>query len=173
MKNTRTARLSRLALLSALAVALSVLDGIFTPVLPPYVKAGLSNTAVMLAAFYLGLSPAFAVSLFKAVFALLTRGAVAALFSLSGGLASALLLWLLFRYAHRLGVFGISMAGALTHSAVQILVSLLLYGGAVLFYAPTMLLLSLPSGAVTAAMLASGEHLILRNFQNKRKDQKE
>lgn len=173
MKTTKTVRLSRLALLCALAIALSVLDGLFTPVLPPYVKAGLSNVAVMLAAFYLGLPSALTVALFKATFALLTRGAVAALFSLSGGLVSALLLWLLFRFARLLGIFGISIAGAVTHSALQLLVSVLLYGKAVLFYAPMMLLLALPGGAVTAALLSAGERLILQHLPQKRKDKKE
>ena len=54
MKKTRVTRLCRLALLCALAIALSALEGIFTPLLPPFVKAGLSNVAVMLAAAFLG-----------------------------------------------------------------------------------------------------------------------
>lgn len=170
MKNTRIYFLCRLALLCAMAIALSALEGIFTPVLPPFSKAGLSNVAVMLAAAFLGLPSALAVALFKAVFALLTRGAVSALFSITGGIASALLLWALFRYVRPLGVFGISILGALTHSSLQLLVSVLLYGKAILFYAPVTLLLSLPSGMITAALLSAGEHLFLHYLPPDRKD---
>ena len=170
MMKTRTRALCRLALLCALAIALSVLEMVFTPLLPPFAKAGLSNVAVMLAAAFLGLPSALGVALFKAVFALLTRGTVAALFSLSGGMASALLLWLLFRYARPLGVFGISVLGAVTHSAFQLFVSLLLYGRAISFYAPVLLLLSLPSGVITAALLSAGERLFLHYLPHKRKD---
>ncbi|MBE6568364.1 MAG: Gx transporter family protein [Ruminococcaceae bacterium] len=171
MKKTRVYFLCRLALLCALAIALSALEGVFTPLLPPFTKAGFSNVAVMLAAAFLGLPSALTVVLFKAAFALLTRGAVAAFLSLAGGASSALLLWLLFRYVRPLGVFGISILGAITHSAVQLLASTLLYGRAVLAYAPVMLLLSLPSGVITAALLSAGEHLFLHYLPQKRKDQ--
>ena len=170
MKKARIYFLCRLALLSALAIALSALEGVFTPVLPPFVKAGLANVAVMLAAAFLGLPSAVAVTLFKACFALLTRGVVASVLSLSGGLASACLLWALFKYARTLGVFGISVLGAVTHSALQLTVSTLLYGRAVWFYAPIMLLLALPSGVITAAVLRAGERLFMHYLPQKRKD---
>lgn len=170
MKNARIYSLCRLALLCALAIALSALEGVFTSALPPFAKAGLSNVAVMLAAAFLGLPSAVAITLFKACFALLTRGVVASVLSLSGGLVSAFLLWALFRYARTLGVFGISIAGAVTHSAVQLLVSIALYGRAVLFYAPIMLLLALPSGVITAAVLSAGERLFMHYLPQKRKD---
>ena len=170
MKNKRITHLCRLGLLCALAIALSAFESIFTPLLPPFAKAGLSNVAVMLAASFLGLPSALAVVLFKAAFALLMRGAVAALFSISGGVASALLLWFLFRYVRFFGVFGISILGAVTHSAFQLLVSFLLYGNAILFYVPIALLLALPGGVITAALLSAGERLFLHYLPHQRKD---
>lgn len=166
-KTNRVTTLVRLALLCATAIALSALEGIFTPALPPGAKAGLSNTVVMLAASVMGLPSALLIVTFKAVFALATRGAVAALFSLSGGIASACLLFFLFRYVRPLGLFGISLLGALTHSAAQLTVSFLLYGTAVLAYAPVLLLLSVPSGAITAALLRATEALFTRLSKNK------
>ena len=101
MKKKHTVRLVRTALLSALAVALSALEGVFTPILPPGAMAGISNVVVMLAAAYMGLPTTLAVVLFKSTFALLTRGAVSAFLSALGGLSSALLLWVLFRRESR------------------------------------------------------------------------
>lgn len=171
MRNTRIRALCRIALLSALAIALSALEGLFTPLLPPGAKAGLSNIIVMLAACSLGLPSTLAIVLVKAAFALITRGAVAALLSLSGGVSSALLLVLLFRFSRKLGLFGISTLGALTHSLCQLFVSLLLYGTAVLAYAPLLLLLSLPSGLITAAALRAVTYLIPKNFERRAHDE--
>ena len=115
-----TVKTVRIALLAALAIALGVLESVFTPVLPPGVKAGISNIAVMLAAAYIGLPSALLIALAKAVFALITRGVVAFGMSFCGGMLSALLLWLLFRYAkERIGILGISMLGAFTHNLAQ------------------------------------------------------
>lgn len=150
---TNVKTITKLALLCAVAVALSALEGIFTPLLPPGAKAGLSNVVVMLAASSMGTLSTLTVVLFKATFALLTRGAVAAAFSALGGACSAALLLLLFRYGKWLGVFGISLLGAFTHSAVQLLLSFVLYGKAIFAYAPIFLLLSIPSGLITAAAL--------------------
>ncbi len=162
MTNNRARDLARLGLLCAMAIGLSALDGLFSPLLPPGARAGLSNTVVMLAAGSLGLLPALAIVLFKAVFALMTRGAIASLLSLAGGVASALLLFFLFRYARFLGLFGISILGALCHSLTQLAVSLLLYGTAILAYAPVLVLLSVPGGLITAALLGTAEALLHR-----------
>ena len=157
MRNERVTLLVRLALLSALAVALSLLEGIFTPLLPPGAKAGLSNIATMLAASALGLPSALFVTLIKAGFAFLTRGVLSFCLSLFGGLVSAILLWFLFRYAKRVGVLGISILGALSHTLTQLFVSSLLYGAAIFAYAPLLILLTLPAGGITAALLRGTE----------------
>ncbi len=169
MRKNRIYSICRLALLSALAIALSTLESIFTPALPPGAKAGLSNVVVMFAASFLGLLPTLLIVAFKAVFALLIRGVISFVLSLAGGLASALLLWILFRFARGLGVFGISILGALCHSLSQLLVSCLLYGDAVLAYAPILILLAIPGGLITAAALCVSESLISRTKNRKRK----
>lgn len=168
MKKQRTVFIARLALLSAMAIALSLLEGVFTPLLPPGAKPGLSNTVVMLAASSLGLPSALFIVLLKAAFALATRGVVACILSLAGGCASALLLWTLFRYVRALGVLGISMLGAVMHTASQLAVCCLIYGRAVLAYAPLLLLLSLPSGCITAALLGVAE-ITLKQMKGHRK----
>lgn len=162
MKSKRIRALCRLALLAAAALALSALEGVFTPVLPPGARAGLSNVVVMLAASALGLPSALLIVLIKALFALLTRGAVAFLLSAAGGVVSALLLWVLFRTARALGNLGISVLGALSHSLAQLAASMLLYGSAVWAYAPVMILLSVPSGCITAVLLTAVTPLFSR-----------
>ncbi len=159
-KSERIKKITRLALLAALALALSALESIFTPILPPGAKAGLSNIAVMLAAASLGLPAALSLALVKALFALLLRGALAFFMSLSGGVFSALALFLLFRFTGgRVGLIGISMAGAFIHNAAQGCVALFVFGTALLAYMPVLLLLSVPSGIVTGALLGAVRHI--------------
>ena len=149
-----TARLCRLALLSALALALSALEGIFTPILPPGVRAGLSNVVTMYAVASLGLPSALTVTLLKALFALLTRGVIAFGMSALGGLLSATLLYILFRFAKgKLGTVGISVLGAAAHNLAQGLFALLIFGRAMLAYLPILVLLSAPCGLVTGSLL--------------------
>ena len=158
-----TVKTVRIALLAALAIALGVLESVFTPVLPPGVKAGISNIAVMLAAAYIGLPSALLIALAKAVFALITRGVVAFGMSFCGGMLSALLLWLLFRYAkERIGILGISMLGAFTHNLAQGVFALCLFGSAIFAYLPILVLLSVPCGLVSGAATAA-----IRKLHNK------
>ena len=149
-----TAYLVRIAVLSALALALSVLESVFTPVLPPGAKAGISNIVTMYAACALGLPAALLITLIKALFALATRGVIAFGMSAVGGILSATVLFLLFRLAERrLGTLGISIFGAAVHNAAQGLFALLIFGKAIFAYLPILILLSLPSGALTGAIM--------------------
>ena len=50
---TRTKKLALLAILSALAVTVSLLEGLFAGLLPPGVKPGFSNLIVMTSAVWL------------------------------------------------------------------------------------------------------------------------
>ena len=72
-------------LLGALALALTLLEGMLPPIpgLPPGARPGLSNIVTMFAAGSLGLPYALAIALIKGVFAFLTRGVTAGLMSLS------------------------------------------------------------------------------------------
>ena len=149
-----TAYVVRIAVLSALALALSVLESVFTPILPPGAKAGVSNIVTMYAACALGLPAALAITLIKATFALVTRGVIAFGMSAAGGILSATVLFLLFRLARgRLGTLGISIFGAAVHNAAQGLFALLIFGKAILAYLPILILLSLPSGALTGTIM--------------------
>ena len=150
----KTTYLCRLAVLSALALALSVLESIFTPVLPPGAKAGVSNIVTMYAAISLGLPAALSITLVKAVFAFAPRGVIAFGMSFVGGVLSAVVLFFLFRFGKgKLGTIGVSVVGAAVHNAAQGVFSLLIFGKAFFAYLPILLFLSLPSGVLTGTIL--------------------
>ncbi|MBQ8907995.1 MAG: Gx transporter family protein [Clostridia bacterium] len=154
---------ARLALLSALMLSLSALEELFAPLMPVGTKPGLANIPVMLVLAEYGLGAALLLALFKAAFALVTRGVIAFLMSLAGGLVSTLLMWLLFRFAQkRVGLVAVSVLGALSHNMAQLLVATLLLGRYALYYAPVLALLAIPCGAVTGVVLYAVLRLIER-----------
>ena len=157
----KTRKTVYIALLAALALAIGALETVFTPILPPGVKVGLSNVVVMFAAASFGLPYALAIVALKALFALATRGVIAFGMSLCGGLLSATVLWLMFRFcSKKIGVLGISMVGAALHNLAQGVFALLVLGNAILAYLPILLLLSIPCGIVSGAALGAARYFI-------------
>ena len=147
-------RVAFTGLLAALALALSFLEGLLPPLpmMPPGAKLGLSNIAVMYAAGSLGLPTALFLSVFKGLFALMTRGAMAGIMSLSGGLCSTVVLWLLLKKTESsLGVVGV--CGALAHNAAQLGAAYVLTSTSVLFYVPFLLVFGVLTGLVTGLVL--------------------
>lgn len=149
-------RVAVTGLLAALALTLSLLEGMLppVPVLPPGAKLGLSNLAVMFAVQSLGLLPALGIALVKGVFAGLTRGGAALLMSLSGGLLSTLVVFGLSRLKRpRFGFLGLGVAGALSHNLGQLLTATLLTSPAAAWYAPWLIVFGVLFGAVTGIVL--------------------
>ena len=131
-------RLTRCAVLTALALALSVAEGLvpLTILFPlPGLRLGLANLVT--------------------VYALLGGNLMALAFSLTGGLLALGVMALLLRCSF-LSLFGVSIAGAAAHNTGQILAAMAVLGSrAPLVYLPPLLLCSLVTGAVTggASML--------------------
>lgn len=146
-------RLTAAGLLAALALALSFLEGLLPPLPIPGARLGLANVTVMFALAYVSPSCAATLTVIKALFALL-RGGTAFLMSAAGGVCAFLLMWLARRMlGDRLGAVGLGIVGAVSHNAGQWLVAYLLLGRAMVYYAPLLLLLAVPAGAVTGLTL--------------------
>ena len=116
-------RTALLGLLSALALALSFLEGLLPPLPVPGARLGLSNLVIMYALSALGLPSALAITAVKAVFVLLVRG--------------------------RVSFIAVGILGAVTHNAAQLAAAMLLMGTALLAYAPWLLLAALGTGTLT------------------------
>jgi heptaprenyl diphosphate synthase len=160
-------RAALLGLLAALAAALSAFEGVLPPLpfLPPGAKAGLSNIAVLAAAWGAGIPGALAVACFKGASAFFTRGAAAGLMSLSGGLASALVMAAVAK-SRRSGFVGAGLWGALFHNLAQLAAAGVLIGHAAVYYLPAFMLMSLCAGPVTGliAGLALNAARVKSNF---------
>ena len=151
----KAGRVAFTGLLAALAIALSFLEGLLPPLpmMPPGAKLGLSNLATMYAADSLGLPSGLFLAVFKGVFALVTRGGMAGLMSLSGGVVSTVVMWLLLKKANAsLGVV-VGVCGALAHNAAQLCVAYFLTGTSVAFYVPFLVLFGVLTGLLTGLVL--------------------
>lgn len=163
MTQNRVYRLTVTAVLAALALALSFFEGLLPPLPVPGARLGLANLVVMYALVELSIPCAAGITAVKAVFALL-RGPIACLMSAAGGVLALLIMSLVYRVCHRhLSFIGVGVLGAAAHNIGQLAVSLWLLGSAMWYYAPLLLLMAVPTGAVTGLVL-NVTHPHLRHF---------
>ncbi len=158
MKNTKTEKTAFIGILGALALALSACESYILPALPflpPGAKPGLSNIVTMYAASCVSVPVTVYVVLIKSVFALITRGATAFFMSLAGGVLSALTMIIMLKKPFKnVSYVGIGVVGAVMHNTGQLIVSLIMTGtGAILGYAPFLMLFGVITGFITGSIL--------------------
>ena len=146
-------RLTRCAVLTALALALSVAEGLvpLTVIVPlPGLRLGLANLVTVYALCRLSGREALLILVARCLLGNLLGGNLMALaFSLTGGLLALGVMALLLRVSV-LSLFGVSIGGAAAHNTGPILAAMAVLGGrAPLVYLPPLLLCSLVTGAVT------------------------
>ncbi|MCI8622350.1 MAG: Gx transporter family protein [Provencibacterium sp.] len=143
-------------LLFSLAMVLSFFESFLVGMLalPPGIKLGLSNVVVLFAMLALGKRSAWLLIVLKAMFAVLTRGAVAGLLSLSGGICSVFLMGLLAASPRlAVGYRLLCAAGACAHNLGQILAAaLVIQNRYLLYYLPLLLLAGILTGVLTGTV---------------------
>lgn len=149
-------RLTRDAVLTALALALSVAEGLVPVAILfplPGLRLGLANLVTVYALCRVGKRDALLILVTRCFLGSLLGGNLSALaFSLTGGLLAYLVMLLLLRFPG-LSLFGVSVGGAAAHNTGQILAAIAVLGStAPLLYLPPLLLASLATGAVTGAV---------------------
>lgn len=151
-----TKTITTCAVLAALALGLSYLEGFFPPLLPlPGVKLGLANIVTVYALYALGAREALCILAVRCVLGALFAGNASALiFSLLGGFC-AMLVMIALHALPRLSVYGVSVGGAAAHNCGQVAAAMLTLGSAApLVYLPFLLLVSLFTGALTGFIAA-------------------
>ncbi len=156
MRKDRIKRITFTALMTALSIVLSFVEGILptSHFMPPGSKLGLSNIPVMFSASSLSISETLLIVVSKSVFVFITRGFTAFCMSLAGGVLSALCTTLIFKKTKNLGFIGIGVMSALCHNAGQLFVSFfMLQTTAIIGYAPVLLIASVVTGILTGTLL--------------------
>jgi heptaprenyl diphosphate synthase len=153
MKKITTREIAAYALMLSMIFALSAIEGLLPP-LPMHMRFGLSNVVTMYALFFAGKRPAFTLAVMKSAFVFLTRGPIAGLLSLCGGVFSLSLVAVLAAVRPGASYFILSVAGALAHNIAQLAAaSLLVSANLLLVYLPVMIAAGIPAGSLTALLL--------------------
>lgn len=151
----RINRITRTAILTAAALALSLLEssiplGFAVPL--PGVKLGLANVATLFALYTVGAGHAAFVLLCRIFVMYLINGSATGLaMSLCGG-TLAFAAMMICKKAKCFSVYGVSIAGAACHNAGQIFCAMFLLSSVdVIYYLPLLLCSSVVSGFLTGA----------------------
>lgn len=154
MRNPKARETAWTGMLFALAIALSWLESMVSPLLGlmPAIKLGLSNIVVMYALLFLRTRTAVLLVVLKTLFAFLTRGVTAGFLSLCGG-ALALAVYLLLLHLPGVSGYIFCTCGALAHNLGQLMgAAILLSSGMALAYAPVLLAAGLIVGGISCVL---------------------
>lgn len=154
-KKINIKRIALLGLLFALAVVLSVLENLIPiPIPVPGIRLGLSNIVIMFALFNLNKRDALTLALMKSTFVLTTRGPIAAIMSLSGGLcALTIMILVVLIFKNRSTYLSVSVAGAVFHNIGQITAASVIMQTFLWPYLPLLLISGLVTGIATSILL--------------------
>ncbi len=153
----KTRSLTRIAILFALALVLSVLESFLAPffAFAPGLKPGLSNVVVLFSVLTLGLPAALCIAVLKCLFVFIVRGIISSIFSLAGGVLSVFIMWLLKRILSHPTYTLISISGAISHNLGQLLAVSLFYPHVSVYtYVPVLLIAGVLFGFITAMVYA-------------------
>ncbi len=158
-------RIALSGLFLALALIVGLIENLIPPIIPalPYAKLGLGNV-VLLACFLL-------VGVWQGYIVLILRCFLSAVFAgnfsqMLWSVPAALVAYTAMVLLAKTGFFstiGISVAGAMLHNAIQILVATLIIGQSVLVYLPYMLVAGFVAGFATGIVC----HFVVEGLKNK------
>ena len=151
-KKMKAKKIALWGVLGALAIASAYLEGLISPLITfPGARVGFSNVITMASCIMFGLPGALYITAIKVLFALVSRGGIAALLSLCGGVLSSLVMYFLFKTKNSL--LSTSIISACAHSLGQLLIAAVLLGSAIFYYSPVLLVISVLSGTATGIIL--------------------
>lgn len=156
-RDEKTRRIAHAGLIFALAIVLAIVENALPPLpLPvPGVKFGLSNIAVMYAMIFLSKSQAYFIAVLKAMFVFITRGVIAGILSLFGGILSlTVMLVIMIIFRDRVSYIILSISGAIAHNVGQFAVITVIYTGMYMWaYLPLLIVSGVAAGIITASLL--------------------
>lgn len=143
-------RITRVALFTAIALILNLVESTLPPLLPfaPGAKMGLSNLVTLVALMILGYGDAYLILALKCLLGSVFGGNITALiYSVPAGFASLTVQVLAYHFLYkRLSIMSVSFIGAFVFNAVQVGVASLVTGANLAAILPFMLIASLIAG---------------------------
>ncbi|NLC68393.1 MAG: Gx transporter family protein [Clostridiaceae bacterium] len=148
----KTRKIITLAVFVSQALVLSMIENLIPlPTAFPGVKLGLANIIVITTIVFLGFKDALVlVALRTAIFSFLTGGLTLFLFSISGGMLSAIAMSIVYyRLKNTFSIIGISIIGAVTHNIGQLMAAAAIMKDlSVMNYLPVLMLSGIATGSL-------------------------
>ncbi|MCI9079399.1 MAG: Gx transporter family protein [Lachnospiraceae bacterium] len=151
-----TKNIARIGMLAAVAFVLSYIESLLPLNLGiPGIKAGLSNIVVIFSIFYFRPLTAFGIAIVRIVLSGLAFGGLSGMvYSLAGGILSFVVM-LLLKKTRKFSVYGVSVAGGVSHNIGQVLVAMaVLQNSMVIYYLPFLLVAGVVAGIITGTLAA-------------------
>ena len=149
-----TKNIAKTGMLVAVAFVLSYVESM----LPlnfgvPGIKVGLSNIVVLFSIFNLNPLTAFWIAIVRIILCGITFGSLSGLlYSLSGGILSFMVM-LLLKKTKKFSVYGVSVAGGVSHNIGQILVAIVVLNNKlIMYYLPFLLIAGIVDGIATGML---------------------
>ena len=149
-----TKNIAKTGMLVAVAFVLSYVESM----LPlnfgvPGIKVGLSNIVVLFSIFNLNQLTAFCIAIVRIILCGITFGSLSGLlYSLSGGILSFMVM-LLLKKTKKFSVYGVSVAGGVSHNIGQILVAIVVLNNKlIMYYLPFLLIAGIVAGIATGML---------------------
>ena len=152
MVNTKTKKLTLMALLTAIALTIFMIEAQIPPVVPlPGVKLGLANIITVFAVFALGPGEACAILFCRIFLGAVFAGNFSSIFySAAGGTLAILTTILLRKILTKKQLWVAGIIGAVAHSAGQVGMSILITGTpGIIVYLPPLICISIVTGCFT------------------------
>lgn len=144
-------KLSRLSMLLALSIVLSLIESLvplFSGIVPG-LKLGLANTVIIVVICLYSYKDAIYLSLTRVLLVSILRTGLFSItfwFSLGGAILSVTMMSIAHKFK-KLSIIGVSIIGSIFHSIGQIIVAMLiLESSKIIYYLPWLLLFSIPTG---------------------------
>ena len=151
-----TKNIARIGMLVAVAFVLSYIESVLPLNLGiPGIKAGLSNIVVVFSIFNFPPLTAFSIAIVRIVLSGLAFGGMSGMFySLAGGILSFIIM-LILKKTRKFSVYGVSVAGGVSHNVGQILVAMaVLQSSMVIYYLPFLLVAGVAAGIIVGMLAA-------------------
>lgn len=134
-----TKKLTKIALLSTLALIFGYVESLLPPLFLPGIKIGISNIVLLFALYELNLTSAFFIMLVKVcASSLLFSGLNVLFYSLAGGFFS---LFVMMLFKNRwFSPVGVSILGGIFHNIGQLVIAAIMLGKNALYYTPVLVI---------------------------------
>ena len=155
-----------MAITVAIAMTLSYIDRIITSLapLPPGIKLGLANIAVVFALYKLGTKEAAIISVLRVALTAMLFGSMVSFWYAIAGATVSLILMILLKKFTPLSCVTVSTVGGISHNIAQICVASLLFDTNLLIYYLPFLLVA---GVVAGIVIGTASALLVNRIKIK------